>query len=132
MIIRVTFHDNDFQNTLENLFGMGLFGIFHNHKEKLIPDNTDEGIRAYVNFTKEVDKFMDMISDEKPFTQKENDRFLELLKISIQDYLEKYCQSDFEYLSKELSIKLQKSVSDKWENGEVAYFFPLHNKLIIM
>lgn len=132
MIIKVTFNDNDFTQVLDEFFAGSLMINLTYCAEKYTKDESEENIRKYVEIRKEADKYMHLICEGKVFTEDEEIGFKEMLRKSILDYVRTNYDEDYDYLSDELVITLQNSVTDHWENGEVLYYFPMHDKYIIM
>lgn len=132
MIIKATFSDNDFTQVLEKFFNKPLFSGFSYCLNKYKIDNSSEVIRKYMDLSKEIDKYLKGLQDDIKFTTKVKQRFIDILKESILDFIKDRYSEDFDYLSKQLTITLQNNVSDHWENGETVYYFPTHDKYITM
>lgn len=132
MIIRATFNDNDFTQVLEQFFEQPLFlGVLYClNKWK---DNTYiETLKKYRDTQVEMESYLHIIQDEKQFTPNKRGRFILVLRESIKDWLKDIYPDDFDYLSKELRVEFISSVTDKWQNGEVVYYFPTTGKYITM
>ena len=89
-------------------------------------------IKKYCDTSKKIDKYLRMIQDEKKFNKEQEKDFINILKESILDYIKDMHNEDYEYLAEELDVKIQNSISDKWENDEVVYYFPMHDTFITM
>lgn len=130
MIIRATFHDNDFQNVLEGFFNKGLYLMLCHIKNGLTDSNEDTML--YVRYSTLIDKYCKMIQDEKIFSKDTQQDFVNMLGEAFDKYIEQNYSDNAEYLKENLELEIINSVKDKWENGEVLYFFPMHEKYVIM
>lgn len=132
MIIKATFNDNDFTQVLEQFFEQPLFlgMLYCLNKWK---DNTnDEILKKYLDTHTEIENYLHIIQDEKQFTEIKRFRFIIILRDSIKDWLKDNYAEDYEYLSKELHIEMVSTITDRWQNGEVVYYFPTADKFITM
>lgn len=132
MIIKATFNDNDFTQVLEKFFDKPFFSGISYCLNKYKTDNSSEIIRLYVDLSTEIDKYLKGIQDDIKFTPKVKQRFIDILRESILDFIRDKYSADYDYLSKQLTITIQNSVTDHWENGETVYYFPTHDKYIKM
>lgn len=134
MIIRATFHDNDFERPLISFFSRGLYGALRwANKELGDKENpTTDELLLYKETSILIDKYLRMIQDEKEFSDKDKDQLKVLLEKAYNTYLTNLYSENAEYLIKSLDISLIDKVEDKWENGEVLYYFPMHDKYIVM
>lgn len=134
MIIRVTFHDNDFERPLISFFSKGLYGAlgWANKELRDKEDPTSNELLLYKETSILIDKYLSMIQDEKEFSIEDKSQLKALIEKAFKLYLNTLYQESTEYLIKSLDISLIDKVEDKWENGEVLYYFPMHDKYIVM
>ena len=130
MIIKATFHDNDYKNVLEGFFNKGLYLMLCYVKEGLT--DSVEDTTLYVRYSTTIDKYCKMIQDEKIFEKRLQQDLINMIGDAFNKYIDEMYSEHSKYLKENLEIEILDSVSDKWENGEVLYFFPMHNKYIIM
>lgn len=130
MIIRATVNDNDYKEVLEKFFSKGLYLMLCYVKKGLT--DSEQDMKLYVRYSTLIDKYYKMIQDEKIFNVNDANDLCFMLKDAFNKYLEEKDFEAKEYLKENLDISIVDSVKDKWENGEVLYFFPMHDKYIIM
>lgn len=130
MIIKATFHDNDYKNVLEGFFSKGLYLMLCYIKEGLSESKEDTVL--YVRYSNTIDKYCKMIQDEKIFEKHTQQDLLNMLGDAFNKYIDEMHSDNAKYLKENLELEIIDSVKDKWENGEVLYFFPMHSKYIIM
>ena len=130
MIIKATFHDNDYKNVLEGFFSKGLYLMLCYVKEGLT--DSVEDTTLYVRYSTIIDKYCKMIQDEKIFDKKTQQDLINMVGDAFNKYIDEMYSEQAKYLKENLEIEILDSVNDKWENGEVLYFFPMHNKYVIM
>ena len=132
MIIKITFNDNDFTQILESFFDSPLFSGLNYCLKKYSVDDEPETLNTYRNLSVLIETYLHKLQDEKNFTKEDKKHFIEILKESILDFIKDRYRDNLEYLSKQLTIRIQDSVTDHWENGEAVYYFPTHDKYITM
>ena len=130
MIIKATFHDNDYKNVLEGFFSKGLYLMLCYVKEGLT--DSVEDTTLYVRYSTTIDKYCEMIQNEKIFDKKTQQDLINMIGDAFNKYIDEMYSEQAKYLKENLEIEILDSISDKWENGEVLYFFPMHNKYVIM
>ena len=123
MIIRLTVRDNDFTSILES-FASSLYW------QDSYPRDT-ANIRELLN---DMDHFRDMwsevINGSGKLTTEQQDEFLEIVLRKFETYIRRRFDGDGDdelhrnYLLANIEVKLQKSLTPRWENGEVVYVFP--------
>ena len=108
MIIRVTFHDNDFERPLIGFFSRGLYGALRwANKELGDKENpTTDELLLYKETSILIDKYLRMIQDEKEFSAKDKDQLKVLLEKAYNAYLTNLHSENAEYLIKSLDISL--------------------------
>lgn len=132
MIIKITFKDNDFTQVLEEFFDKPVLSGFNYCLEKYSIDDDPETLNTYRKLSILIKGYLHKLKDENNFSKEDKKHLIAILKESILDFIKDNYAEDFEYLSKELIITTQKSVTDHWENGEMIYYFPTHDKYITM
>lgn len=130
MIIRATVQDNDYKEVLEKFFSKGLYLMLCYVKNGLT--DSEQDVTLYVRYSKLIDKYCKVIQDEKILTYEDSNDLVLMLKDAFYKYLDENNFEAKDYLKENLDISIVDSVKDKWENGEVLYFFPMHDKYIIM
>lgn len=130
MIIRATVQDNDYKEVLEKFFSKGLYLMLCYVKNGLT--DSEQDVTLYVRYSKLIDKYCKVIQDEKILTYEDSNDLVLMLKDAFYKYLDENNFEAKDYLKENLDISIVDSVKDKWENGEVLYFFPMHEKYIIM
>ena len=130
MIIRFTVNDNDYKEVIEKFFNKGLYLMLCYVKKGLT--DSEQDMKLYVRYSTLIDKYCKMIQDEKIFNVNDANDLCFMLKDAFNKYLEEKDFKAKDYLKENLDISIVDSVKDKWENGEVLYFFPMHDKYIIM
>ena len=65
MIIKATFHDNDFKNVLEGFFNKGLYLMLCYVKKGLT--DSSEDLKTYKDISIKIDDYCEKIQDEKSF-----------------------------------------------------------------
>ena len=131
MIIRVTVNDNDFYYVL-----MGFMKSMWNFRRsnKAIEDMTVEEIEACANYILEHEKVIQLVNpnNDKKLNEEEKETLIKFLHKRFAEYLETVDKiaDTKEYLKRNLEIKIQKTFTDKWENGEAFYWFQ-HSSIVV-
>lgn len=123
MIIRVTVNDNDFYYEI-----MGFMRSMWNFRENKSL-SVSEQIDAYERHF----DIMDLINPNNSKTLTEEDKNLIITYLTEQ--FVKYTNSNIKkdtrkYLIESLEIKILKTFTDRWENGEAFYWFQHSNKIV--
>lgn len=123
MIIRLTVRDNDFTSIIED-FASSLYW------QDSCPRDT-MNIREFWN---DMERFRDMwgevINGSGKLTPEQQSEFLEIVLRKFETYIRRRFDGDGDdalhrdYLLAKIEVKLQKSLTPRWENGEVVYVFP--------
>ena len=126
MILRITVNDNDFTEELEDFASnLELYPYIHDHVKNL---PTDEALA----FFKQNDRFRELFYNTMKYTPELSTELCELVKKQWELWV-KYCMRDHDwwdkaeserikgYLIRDFRVKFQKSLTPKWENGEVVY-----------
>lgn len=125
MIIKMTVGDNDFTDVIENFFSNFYHRTFKTMYEDLYEETTDEIIGFF-----EKDEFIrNKISfSTERITKDDALKLISLLYELFRHYI-RYIESKT-YILENLKIYITYKVVDKWENGEVVYYFTSNNKFI--
>ena len=123
MLLRITVNDNDFTEYLEQFAeDIELF----EYTRKLSADNMS--IDALYEHIKSKERFRELFHNTEKYTPELAEELCDLIRkhweIWVTSCLKlKEWQDDDtrEYLIKEFNVKFQKSLTPKWENGEVVY-----------
>lgn len=128
MIIKATLHDNDYKWLLEDFFKRFKFDHYGYHIRKI------KDLREFRDRKVEADDLFEKVFyNARELTKKEALTFTKIVKTSFESYIKDYCSHDcIDYCINNLDIKLRKTCSDKWENGEVLYYFINQDKYLIM
>lgn len=126
MILKITVSDNDFTEELENFASnLELYPYIHDHVKNL---PTDE---AFV-FFRQNDRFRELFYNTDKYTPELAKELCDLVKYNWELWV-KYCMKDHDwwdaaeaerikgYLIRDFKVKFLKSLTPKWQNGEVVY-----------
>lgn len=131
MIIRVTVNDNDFYYVM-----MGFMRNMWNFKRsnKPIEEKTIEEVEAEIERYTEHEKILQSINpnNDKKLTTEEEQTLIKYLHKRFAEYIESVNKESGtkDYLKRNLEIKIQKSLTDRWENGEAFYWFQHSNSIV--
>lgn len=110
MIIRATFKDNHFTEVLEKYFDdFGYINYYLNISDE--------------NYRKEEKKLKKAVFKPEKMTKEEIKALIDQIKNSIEMFIAKFYNEHLEYLKDTIYLEIVPYVEDKWENGEVVYFF---------
>lgn len=118
MIIKITFHDNDFSEFLDQLAD-----TIDCHRFTLVGTLEDEVISTDMKFRDAWNTLID------PRTENLDDNTYKSCLVILHRYIEEYIEEDDEYfddlsyLMQNLSIEFCNNYESKRENGEVLYIF---------
>lgn len=121
MIIKMTVDDNDFSEILEK-FGKNLFMNVLKY-----PDNIEElDSSIQISILKEI-RLVDRLFNPN-VTEDHTEEEIQLIKKRVKDsfalFIHKRVSEDTErYLLDNFQVNVVKSMEDKWENGEMVYWF---------
>jgi hypothetical protein len=123
MILRITVNDNDFTEYLEQFAeDIELF----DYTRKLTTDNMS--IDALYEHIKSKERFRELFYNTEKYTPEFAKELCDMIRKYWEIWvtsclkLEEWQDDDTrEYLIKEFKVKFQKSLTPKWENGEVVY-----------
>ncbi len=131
MIIRIDFKDNDYQELVENYlkkFNRNILydlSVLLDDKEKI----SASCVKAYENAQEKSNCILNPNIDYK-MTADDYDWLRERIKASLKEYLLRNPRLDElskEYIEKhfieEMDISFPRAFYDKWENGEIGYWF---------
>lgn len=133
MIIRLTVHDNDFSHLLES-FVDTLFDRLYWPISKPSSMSVDEWLINYWKPKRKIQKILNpniteqLTSEEKLLICSEVlncwQRFLDSPNLQLDSH-------DKEYLIKNFNTSISFTFTDKWENGEVFYYFTTNRKWVL-
>ena len=118
MIIKITFHDNDFSEFLTQLAD-----AIDGHRFTLVGTLEDEVIRTDMKFRDAWNTLID------PRTEDLNDDTYKSCLVVLHRYIEEYIEEDDEYaddlsyMMQNLHVEFCTKYESKRENGEVLYIF---------
>ena len=118
MIIKMTVKDNDFGDILEN-FARNL-----NNRITKLPINIEE-----MEWFEQLE-CMKLLTENH--TEEEKELLIRKIKETFSTYVKDVCkdESDVDYLIGKFKVEIIESMTDKWENGEMVYWFQ-HSGLVI-
>jgi hypothetical protein len=129
MIIRIDFKDNDYQELVENYLKLFNLNILYDLSVQLDKKISVSCIKAYGNAQEKSNWILNPNIDYK-VTADDYDWLRERIKTSLKEYLlrnPRLNELSKEYIEKhfikEMDISFPRAFYDKWENGEIAYWF---------
>ena len=131
MIIRMTVEDNDYTELLEDFADNLKAHFFQETKSNYENDYNPEILHQLIE-TEETIRQTLWSSSAKEVTNEGKTLLKARLHIMWGKYVDSGEQEDRikEYLKKDFKVKLGFKFEDKWENGEVVYYFTNANKWI--
>lgn len=129
MIIRIDFKDNDYQELVENYLKRFNLNVLYDLSVQLDKKISVSCIKAYGNAQEKSNCILNPNIDYK-VTADDYDWLRERIKASLKEYLlrnPRLNELSKEYIEKHfikgIDITFPKAFYDKWENGEVGYWF---------
>ena len=129
MIIRIDFKDNDYQELVENYLKLFNLNILYDLSVQLDKKISVSCIKAYGNAQEKSNWILNPNIDYK-VTADDYNWLRERIKASLKEYLlrnPRLNELSKEYIEKhfikEMDISFPRAFYDKWENGEVGYWF---------
>ena len=126
MIIKITFHDNDYEEVLEYIardLEENLFRVIYPINPRNV--SKDQFIE-YVNSRQRYDELMHPNADWKELTSEDKGFLLKIFNTYVnsknKDFLT-CCKDPDSYLLDNFTITLNNTFIEQWENGENLYFF---------
>jgi hypothetical protein len=130
MILRITVGDNDFTEELEQ-FANDPECIAYLHKV-CKPENTTLTQDEKIELFERTDRFRELFYNTEKYTPELATELCELVKQNWENFVnhvmkdhDHWSDTDKirlrEYLIRDFKVKFQKSLTPKWENGEVVY-----------
>lgn len=137
MIIRIDFKDNDYQELVENYLKIFNLNILYDLSVQLDKEMSWSYIKAYENAQEKSNCILNPNIDYK-MTADDYDWLRERIKASLKEYLlrnPRLSELSKEYIEKhfikEMDITFPRAFYDKWENGEVGYWFSHSGTVVI-
>lgn len=137
MIIRIDFKDNDYQELVENYLKLFNLNILYDLSVQLDKKISVSCIKAYGNAQEKSNWILNPNIDYK-VTADDYDWLRERIKTSLKEYLlrnPRLNELSKEYIEKhfikEMDISFPRAFYDKWENGEVSYWFSHSGTVVI-
>ena len=137
MIIRIDFKDNDYQELVENYLKLFNLNILYDLSVQLDKKISVSCIKAYGNAQEKSNWILNPNIDYK-VTADDYDWLRERIKTSLKQYLlrnPRLNELSKEYIKKhfikEMDISFPRAFYDKWENGEVGYWFSHSGTVVI-
>ena len=130
MIIRLTVNDNDFSDKIQRYFGDFWIRMLELHPDNCLSDRASyEELKSWRERENQIRTIMNPNNDHE-LSDTEKAVVIEQVKRTFGQYVDRWCFEDSDYLKNNLEISIIDSVTDKWENGEVFYWFQHANKVI--
>lgn len=121
MIIRLTVEDNDFGDLMDNF--MKKFPSVITRIPRNIDDVEPEKQIEIIEEISKIDKLLNPNVTEK-YTEEEKTILIErIIKVFSEFVHNNIDESTASYLDKKFKVNIIDSMEDKWENGEVWYWF---------
>ena len=131
MIINLTVKDNDFYYIIKD-FMKNMWRFWYPQKDR--NKMSSEEIQAEAQKILEHEDIMKLINPncDKKLSETEQESIISYLKEKFKIYINSLDeeQRTKDYLINNLEIKIQKSFTDKWENGEEFYWLQHSNQII--
>lgn len=126
MIIKLTLNDNDYTGYIEKFLERFKFQNYYIVLKEYDKDN-EEDIKAYVEGHVKREELLDRaFYKEDELTESDIKQFEEYIKEALAYYLYKHnimLSNDLEDYKKIVNVKCLKTMNNKWQNGEVVYYF---------
>lgn len=126
MIIKLTLNDNDYTGYIEKFLDRFKFQNYYIVLKEYDKDN-EEDIKAYVEGHVKREELLDKaFYKEDELTESDIKQFEEYIKEALAYYLYKHnimLSNDLEDYKKIVNVKCLKTMNNKWQNGEVVYYF---------
>lgn len=138
MIIKFTLNDNDFTHYIELFLKEPLFCRTYEYAKHLQAElNRDDKnyYSKYKEISLETERFKGLLWKcmENTISKEEQKYFLEYLKKIFLYYIKSTKNSDdYKYIEDNINIRLNKTISDKWQNDEIVYYFISCEKYITL
>ena len=134
MIIKLTLNDNDYTGYIEKFLERFKFQNYYIVLKEYDKDN-EEDVKAYVEGHVKREELLDKVFyKEDELTESDIKQFEEYTKEALAYYLYKHnimLSNDLEDYKKIVNVKCLKTMNNKWQNGEVVYYFLQQDKYII-
>lgn len=137
MIIRIDFKDNDYQELVENYLKKFNRNILYDLSVQLDKKISVSCIKVYENAQEKSNWILNPNIDYK-MAADDYDWLRERIKASLKEYLlrnPRLNELSKEYIEKhfieEMDITFPRAFYDKWENGEVGYWFSHSGTVVI-
>lgn len=126
MIIKLTLNDNDYTGYIEKFLERFKFQNYYIVLKEYDKDN-EEDVKAYVEGHVKREELLDRaFYKEDELTESDIKQFEEYTKEALAYYLYKHnimLSNDLEDYKKIVNVKCLKTMNNKWQNGEVVYYF---------
>ena len=126
MIIKLTLNDNDYTGYIEKFLERFKFQNYYIVLKEYDKDN-EEDVKAYVEGHVKREELLDKVFyKEDELTESDIKQFEEYTKEALAYYLYKHnimLSNDLEDYKKIVNVKCLKTMNNKWQNGEVVYYF---------
>ena len=133
MIIRLTVEDNDFTEQIERYMKNFVLYIREMMPEQDLGENpTFEQVYAWRLRDKKINSIMNP-NITSTLTDKDKKYIVQQVKNTFATFCDNHFDEDTaEYLKKKLDVRVLSRMEDKWENGEVLYWFQHADKYIVL
>lgn len=125
MIIKFTVHDNDFKFLIDKFFNKFLLRLLD---IKINKDDFEEMSKWIENY-KKINEILNP-NNNKKLTLEDKELIITKIKESFSEFIKENKPDSFKYLTENVEVSIINSMTDRWENGEVWYWFQHSNSFI--
>lgn len=130
MIIKATIHDNDYIRYLEQFFERFKFQNYYLYLKEFDGDDF-VSLEKYRDSRIEMEHLFEKASfKESELTPDELSKFANFIKLSLYRFLKDH-NLDESLPESDIEVECLDSMSNKWANGEVLYYFLQQDKYIV-
>lgn len=130
MIIRLTVSDNDFSDKIQSYFKDFWMRMIELHPDNCLTDRASyEELKDWRARENKVRSIMNPNNDHE-LNKEEKEFIISQVKRTFGQFVDRWCYYESEYLKSKLEVEIIDSFTDKWENGEVFYWFQHSNMAI--
>lgn len=128
MIIRMTVYDNDFTGLIERFCTDLWYNLFFGLNSEVPKD--EDSIETIFNWRLRREEIQKLLNPN--VTEKLDDEGEWRIISEVLHLWRRFTSShpSYDYLTREFKVAIQYKMEDKWENGEVVYYFTTNQKFI--
>lgn len=122
MIIKLTVNDNDFQDTMKEFLREFYMRVLELSLDSRIDEGDVEAIREWRNREKKLREILNPNTSEE-ISEEDKEYLIAQIHKVFGHLVDNRHPDNSEYLKENLEVSIIESCTDKWENGEVFYWF---------